>query len=64
MYAIRSYYADSKADLLVYGMGEQPLREMLRLLKKGVPFESLKTIKQVAFMQAANEELPKNKSFV
>ncbi len=58
-----SILADSKADLLVYGMGEQPLREMLRLLKKGVPFESLKTIKQVAFMQAANEELPKNKSW-
>ena len=27
---------DSGADLLVYGMGEQPLREILRLLKRGV----------------------------
>ena len=34
----------SKADLLVYGMGEMALREILRLLKKGVPFDSLKTI--------------------
>ena len=29
-----SILVDSKADLLVYGMGDQPLRELLRLLKK------------------------------
>jgi radical SAM superfamily enzyme YgiQ (UPF0313 family) len=28
----------SGADMLVYGMGEMPLREIIRLLKKGVPF--------------------------
>lgn len=54
---------DSQADLLVYGMGDQPLREMLRLLKKGVPFENLKTIKQVAFLQPSTEELPRNKQW-
>jgi uncharacterized radical SAM protein YgiQ len=58
-----SILVDSKADLLVYGMGDQPLREMLQLLKKGVPFENLRTIKQVAFMQDINEELPKNKTW-
>lgn len=55
--------AESGADLLVYGMGDQPLREMLKLLKKGVPFNSLKTIKQVAFLQDVGDELPKNKSW-
>jgi uncharacterized radical SAM protein YgiQ len=54
---------DSIADILVYGMGEQPLREMLQLLKKGVPFNNLHTIKQVAFLQDASEELPKNKNW-
>lgn len=54
---------DSKADILVYGMGEQPLREMLQLLKKGVPFHNLHTIKQVAFLQDAAIELPKNKNW-
>ena len=44
-------------------MGDQPLREMLRLLKKGVSFENLRTIKQVAFLQPANIELPKNKQW-
>ncbi len=58
-----SILSESGADLLVYGMGEQPLREILRLLKKGVPFHRLNTIKQVAFLQNKNEELPKNKNW-
>ena len=58
-----SILEDSKADLLVYGMGDQPLRDMLKLLKKGVPFSNLETIKQVAFLQDKSEELPKNKNW-
>ena len=58
-----SILVDSKADALVYGMGDQPLREILRLLKKGVPFEHIKTIKQVAFLQDEELELPKVKSW-
>jgi uncharacterized radical SAM protein YgiQ len=56
-----SILVDSKADMLVYGMGDQPLRDVLQLLKKGVPFSNLKTLKQVAFMQPVSEELPRNK---
>ena len=58
-----SILVDSKADALVYGMGDQPLREILRLLKKGVPFEHIKTIKQVAFLQDESISLPKVKSW-
>lgn len=58
-----SILIDSEADLLVYGMGDQPLREMLKLLKKGVPFSNLSTIKQIAFLQDKAEELPKNKNW-
>ena len=54
---------DSKADLLVYGMGEQPLRELVSLLNKGVPFASIKTIKQTAFLLDSDENLPKNKQW-
>ena len=54
---------DSKADMLVYGMGDQPLRDMLRLLKKGVPFESLKTLNQTAVLVDGHDELPKNKNW-
>ena len=56
-----SILAESGADLLVYGMGEQPLREIVRLVERGVPFSSLKTIKQTAFLQDKNQPLPKNK---
>lgn len=58
-----SILVDSKADLLVYGMGEQPLRDVLRLIKKGVPFSSLTTVNQVAFLQDGDKELPKNKQW-
>jgi len=58
-----SILVDSGADLLVYGMGEQPLREILKLLKKGVSFSNLRTLKQVAFLQDINEELPRNKNW-
>lgn len=58
-----SILVDSKADALVYGMGDQPLREILRLLKKGVPFEHIKTIKQVSFLQNKTLDLPKVKSW-
>ena len=58
-----SILVESGADILVYGMGDQPLREMLQLLKKGVPFHNLHTIKQVAFLQDSVVELPKNKNW-
>ncbi|SNR47618.1 uncharacterized radical SAM protein YgiQ [Lutibacter agarilyticus] len=54
---------DSKADLLVYGMGEQPLREIVSLLQKGVPFVSLTTVKQTAFLLKKGVEIPKNKNW-
>jgi uncharacterized radical SAM protein YgiQ len=54
---------DSQADLLVYGMGEQSLRQILTLLKKNVPFASLTTISQTAYLFPKKEELPKNKNW-
>ena len=54
----------SGADMLVYGMGEMPLREIVRLMQKGVPFESIKTIPQTAVLSPRHEDVPKNKSWV
>ena len=42
---------------------EQPLREIVRLLKKGVPLTNLKTIKQIAYLQDIKIEIPKNKQW-
>jgi uncharacterized radical SAM protein YgiQ len=58
-----SILVDSGADLLVYGMGDQPLRTLLKLMKRGVPFHQAKTINQVAFLNPKTEELPRNKNW-
>lgn len=55
-----SILADSGADLLVYGMGELPLKECVRLLKRGVPFSSLTTIAQTAVLLPPGKSAPKN----
>lgn len=52
----------SGADLLVYGMGEQPIRDIVKYLMRGTPFHSLKTIPQTAFL-LEGDELPKNKQW-
>ena len=58
-----SILVDSGADLLVYGMGDQPLRTLLKLMKRGVPFHQAKTINQVAFLNPKSDELPRNKNW-
>ncbi|MCU0461770.1 MAG: YgiQ family radical SAM protein [Bacteroidales bacterium] len=58
-----SILLSSGADLLIYGMGEQPVREIMRLLGKGVPFESLKNIPQTAIALKNNESLPPQKTW-
>ena len=53
----------SGADMLIYGMGEMPLRELVRLLEKGIPFSSIKTIPQTAVLHPRDSNLPKNKEW-
>ncbi|MDD4974082.1 MAG: YgiQ family radical SAM protein [Bacteriovorax sp.] len=48
----------SGADLLVYGMGEQPLKEMVKLMLEGVPFNEMLAIPQTAFLIDQKEKLP------
>ena len=47
-----SVLVDSGADMLVYGMGEQPLREIMRGVKEGKSLRDLTHINQVAFLQS------------
>ncbi|NLB62618.1 MAG: YgiQ family radical SAM protein [Fibrobacter sp.] len=55
-----SILASSGADLLIYGMGEQPLMDMLKLLQRGVPLENLRTtLGQCAYLQKGNDEIPR-----
>ena len=50
--------ADAQADLLIYGMGEKPVIELVKLLKKGVPFHSIKNIPQTAYITDKAENSP------
>ncbi len=54
-----SILIESKADLLVYGMGELPLKKVLHLLKRGVHFNSLTNIPQTVYLQDDLESIPK-----
>jgi len=56
-----SILISSGADMLIYGMGEQPIRYIMRLLNKGVPFTSLRTVPQTGFLISKNEAVPKNR---
>lgn len=53
-----SILIDSKADLLVYGNGEKPLREILRKLKEGVQIKQMQDIPQTSFLA---KEVPSSK---
>jgi len=58
-----SILLSSGADMLIYGMGEQPIRELIKLLLKGIPFSSLTTIQQTVIARNQNIELPVNKNW-
>ena len=54
---------ESGADMLVYGMGELPLLEIIRLMQRGVPFSSLRTIPQTAVLMPPGAPPPKNQNW-
>lgn len=59
----KSVLIESGADILTYGMGEKALLEILKLMDRGVPLSSLKTIPQTAISINRNEALPKMKKW-
>lgn len=58
-----SILAESGADMLIYGMGEKPLTELCRLLKKGVPFSGLTNIPQTCIQRPQDESCAGNKKW-
>jgi uncharacterized radical SAM protein YgiQ len=59
----KSMLCMSGADMLVYGMGEKPIGQVVKLLKRGVPFEKLNTIPQTGYIVNSKEEIPENKNW-
>lgn len=48
----------SGADMLVYGMGEMPLRAIIQLADVGVPLSSMTHIPQTAFLTPKDQPIP------
>ena len=55
----KTILADTKADLLLYGMGEQPLRQLIAEMRKGRKIGEIHDIPQTAFLVKKNE-VPEN----
>ncbi|MBE9480669.1 MAG: YgiQ family radical SAM protein [Bacteroidetes bacterium] len=53
---------ESQADILVYGMGEMAIKQILHLLDKNIPVSSLNTIPQTAFLLSEKIIITKNKN--
>ena len=50
--------ADSPADLLIYGMGELPMKKLVTRLQAGESFNSLKDIRQTVYLTGKEEKKP------
>ncbi len=60
----RSILLDSKADLVVFGMGERALIDILRRLSQGRPLDELRDIRGVAYRMGARETPPTEDTIV
>ena len=58
-----SILAESGADLLVYGMGERPVAELCRMLRRGVPFRGLTNIPQTCVLRPKGEPYATNRKW-
>lgn len=51
-----SILMNARADILVFGLGEKPLKELVDLMQRGVPIEKIQTVAQTAFRIPKSEE--------
>ena len=53
----RSILVDSRADILTYGMGENIIRRIARLLDKGVPVKKIRDVRGCVYLAKAGEKI-------
>ena len=53
----RSILVDSRADILTYGMGENILRRIAKLLDKGVPIKKIRDVRGTVYLAKRGESL-------
>ena len=49
---------DSKADMLVYGMGEMPLRQITRRMLAGEKISEIRDVLQTAYLEKEEKDIP------
>jgi len=54
----RSVLMDSRADILMYGMGERSVVRLAQLLAKGVPVKKIRDVRGTAWLGRAGEDVP------
>ena len=53
----RSVLVDSRADILTYGMGENIIRRIARLLDKGVPIKKIRDVRGCVYLAKKGEKI-------
>jgi len=53
----RSILVDSRADILTYGMGENIIRRIARLLDKGVPVKKIRDVRGCVYLAKIGEKI-------
>ena len=56
----RSILLDSKADLLMYGMGEHSILEIAEKLREGIPAKAIRGVRGTVWYTSKAEELPEH----
>lgn len=54
----KSILLDSKADLLIYGMGEHSILEIAKKLKEGIPAKKIRNVRGTVWYTNHEDELP------
>jgi uncharacterized radical SAM protein YgiQ len=54
----RSVLLDSKADLLMYGMGEKSMLILADLLKKGIPMKDIRDVRGTVYAVNSQDQIP------
>ncbi len=57
-----SILVSSKADLLIYGMGERPIKEICNLVRKGIPLAKIKDVRGTCYLSSYDDLSSKMKS--
>jgi len=60
---MQSVLLTSKADMLIYGLGEKPMKEIVELMQRGISIDKIQTVSQTAFVINKDENIASRKKW-